>query len=287
MQRVAEHMRFRPLDGADFLQVGSSVLVLTETSHTTTGQESICSVTSEVMSANLISACQEFHRLAFALRKMCPNYAIFEEMNFAANGMDTSLFGSDKSDALQQLYQETRAKSFHLRACINEVEQSALMNGLKTGVPPPSGSAAPPPSPRASEPDGTREWGGAGIKGTGESPAGGAGGGRAQRTQTFCPGNGTTGLTDRSTGGGFPGACVGEHDKQQNASKDAEVGVLQGVGQLGTQTGSRGSTWSGGEGQGLHTSVTNNEWKHLGGSRSSPAWSPPGCPHYDGPAPSN
>ena len=60
------------------------------------------------------------------------------------NVMDTSSFGSDKSDALQQLYHETRAKSFCLRACINEVEQSASMNGLKTGVTPPSGSAAPP-----------------------------------------------------------------------------------------------------------------------------------------------
>ena len=49
MQWVAEHMRFRPLDGADFLQVGSSPLVLTETSHTMTGQESICLVTLEVV----------------------------------------------------------------------------------------------------------------------------------------------------------------------------------------------------------------------------------------------
>ena len=144
MQRVAEHMRFHPSDGADFLQVGSGALVLTETSHTTTGQDFICLVTSEVVSANLMSARQEFHRLAFALCEMCPNHAIFAETHFAENAMDTSSFGSDKSDALQQLYRETRAKSFCLRACINKVEQSASMNGLKTGAPPPSGSAAPP-----------------------------------------------------------------------------------------------------------------------------------------------
>ncbi len=112
MQRVAEHMRFQPSDSADFLQVGSSALVLAETSHTTTGQESIRLVTLEVVSANLMSARQEFHWLAFALCEMCPDHAIFEETNFAENAMDTSLFGSDKSDALQQLYQETRAKSF-------------------------------------------------------------------------------------------------------------------------------------------------------------------------------
>jgi hypothetical protein len=144
MQRVAEHMRFRPSDGADFLQVGSNASVLTETSHTTTGQDSICSVTSEVVSANLMSARQEFHRLAFTLRKMCPNHAIFEETNFAENAMDTSSCGSDKSDPLQQLYRETRTKSCCLQACINKVEQSASMNGLKTGVRPPSGSADPP-----------------------------------------------------------------------------------------------------------------------------------------------
>ena len=112
MQQVVEHMRFCPSDGADFSQVGSGALVLIETSHTTTGQDSICSVTSEVVSANLMSACQEFHRLAFAFCKMCPNHAIVEETNFAENGMDTSSFGSDRSDALQQLYRETRANSF-------------------------------------------------------------------------------------------------------------------------------------------------------------------------------
>ena len=156
MQRVAEHMRFRLSDGADFLQVGSGASVLTETSHTTTGQDSICSVTSEVMSANLMSACQEFHRLAFALRKMCPDHAIFEETNFAESAMDTSLFGSDKSDALKQLYQETRAKSFRLWACINKVEQSALMDGLKTGAPSPSGSATPPQAHGPQSQTGTR-----------------------------------------------------------------------------------------------------------------------------------
>jgi hypothetical protein len=147
MQRVAEHMCFRPSDGADFLQVGSGALVLTETSHMTTGQDSIRLVTLEVVSVNLMSACQEFHGLAFALRKMCPDHDIFEETNFAENAMDTSSFGSDKSDKLQQLYQETRAKSFCLQACINKIKQSASMNGLKTGVPLPSGSAAPPPKP--------------------------------------------------------------------------------------------------------------------------------------------
>jgi hypothetical protein len=119
------------------------MLVLTESSHTATGQDSICLVTSEVVSTNLMSARYEFHRLAFALREMCPNHAIFEETNFAENAMETSLFGSDKSDALKQLYRETRAKSFCVWACINKVKQLALMNGLKTGVPPPSGSAAP------------------------------------------------------------------------------------------------------------------------------------------------
>ena len=49
MQRVAGHMRFCPSDDADFLQVGSGASVLTETSCTTTGQDSICSVTSEAV----------------------------------------------------------------------------------------------------------------------------------------------------------------------------------------------------------------------------------------------
>ena len=54
---------------------------------------------------------------------------------------------------------------------------------------------------------------------------------------------------------------MGEHNGHQHASKDAEVGVPQGVGQSGTQAGSQGSTWSGSEGPGLYTSVTNDEWE--------------------------
>ena len=111
-ESVAEHMRFRPSDGADFLQVGSGASVLMETSHTTTGQDSISLITSEVVSANLMSARQEFHRLAFALCKMCPNHAIFEETNFAENAMDTSSFGSDKSDALQRYTGRQGPKAF-------------------------------------------------------------------------------------------------------------------------------------------------------------------------------
>jgi hypothetical protein len=144
MQRVAEQMQFKTTDGTNFLQVGSNALVLTDNTHTTDGQESVCSVTSAAVEANLSRACQEFHRLSMRLREMCPNHPVFNESTFSENAMDTSLFGSDKSAALQQLYKETRAKSFRLRACINEVEQLALFDRHSTGSPPPSGRAAPP-----------------------------------------------------------------------------------------------------------------------------------------------
>ena len=102
---------------------------------------------------------------------------------------------------------------------------------------------------------------------------------RVQHNQTFCPGNGTTGRADTSTRGGFPGACMGEHDGQQNTSKDVEVGVPLGVGQSRAQTGSWGSTRSGGEGPGVPTSVTNDEWEAPRWEQIIPHRSPTDCPH--------
>jgi hypothetical protein len=144
MQRVAEQMQFKTTDGMNFLQVGSNASVLTDNTHTMDGQESVCLVTSAAVEANLSRARQEFHRLSMTLRKMCPDHPVFDESTFSENAMDTSLFGSNKSAALQQLYKETRAKSFRLHACINKVKKSVSFDRHLTGSPPPSGHAAPP-----------------------------------------------------------------------------------------------------------------------------------------------
>ena len=81
---------------------------------------------------------------------MSPEHPIFAETIYTENAMDTGSFGSNQSEELKRMYRETRANSFRLRACINEVEQSTSMSAHQTGTPPPSGSAAPP---QAQEPE--------------------------------------------------------------------------------------------------------------------------------------
>jgi hypothetical protein len=261
MQRVDEQMQFKTTDGTNFSQVGSNASVLTDNTHTTDGQESVCLVTSAAVEANLLRARQEFHRLSMRLREMCPDHPVFVESTFSENAMDTSLFGSDKSAAFQQLYKETRAKSFRLHACINKVEQSALFDRHSTGSPPPSGLTSPPPSPSASVPDGIREWGGAGIVGSSRSPVNGAGRQRTQGTQFPPPRNGTTGGRATSTGGGFPGARVGEHNGHQDMGGQDTSVVPQGVGHHGAQGRHRG--WARADNQllGSHVPHEEEEWE--------------------------
>jgi hypothetical protein len=145
MQRVADRMQLKePTDGENFSQIDSTASALSDNTHTTNGQDSTRSVTSETVQANLSKARVEFRRLCITLREMCPEHTIFEESTFVDNVMETGSFGSNKSEELQKLYRETRASSFRLRACINEIEQSASSDRQQTGNPLPSGSAAPP-----------------------------------------------------------------------------------------------------------------------------------------------
>jgi hypothetical protein len=100
-------------------------------------------------------------------------------------------------------------------------------------------------------------------------------------TQTFRPGNGTTGRTDMSTGGGFPGAWLAWGNTMDNKMQAKmrrwesrrvwdSWGCRRVVGDRhGLTRRDRGCT--------RQSSTMNG--KRLGGSRSSPARSPPGCPH--------
>ena len=223
MQHVAEQMQLKPTDGANFSTINSCASVLLVTSHTTNGQESMRSVTTKTVEANLSQACQEFHLLTRTLREMSPEHSIFAEIIYTKNAMETGSFGSNQSEELKRMYRETRANSFRLRACINEVEQSTSMSKQQTGTPPPSGSAAPPPSPRAREPEGTREWGGAGIVVLNESATRVAGGGREEGNHNSLLWNGTTRRENASTGGGSPGACVGgQHGNQHTGDHNVQ-----------------------------------------------------------------
>jgi hypothetical protein len=213
MQQVAEHMQLKPTNGANFSVIDSSAFTLSENMHTTNRQDFIRSVTTKTVEVNLSRARQEFCCLCTTLWEMSPGHVIFKESTFVDNVMETGLLGSNKSEELEKLYREMRASSFCLRACINEVKQLALIDRRQIGTPPPSESAAPPPpSPRATVPDGIQEWGSAGIVEPCKSIVRDAGNRCDIGIPNPLPQNSAMGRGHASTEGGFPGACVGEHN---------------------------------------------------------------------------
>jgi hypothetical protein len=157
MQKVADHMNSKPCEGAHFSQVNSMALALRVNTHTTDGNQSLCSITSMQVELDLGRACKKFHMLAVHCWELAPDHTIFEEPAFFDEARDDLVsLGSRKSQKLHSLYKETRNNSICLRVCINEIEQSALVDVQNSGAPPPnSGSAAPsPPVVQLSQKDG-------------------------------------------------------------------------------------------------------------------------------------
>jgi hypothetical protein len=147
MQRVAEHMNLKPCDDAHFSQVNSAASALTHNTHTTNGNESLRSVTSVQIEADLSRARGEFHTLSMRLRELAPDHKIFDETAFLDDAMDEMSLGSQRSVRLHELYKETRRNSLRLRTCINEIKQSVFLVRSPVGVPLPNSGSAPPSVP--------------------------------------------------------------------------------------------------------------------------------------------
>ncbi len=140
-------MNLKLCEGAQFSQVNSMALALVVNTHTTDGNQSLCSITSMRVELDLGRARKKFHTLAEHLQELAPDYTIFEEPAFSNKAMDDLVsLGSQKSQKMHGLYKETRNNSIRLRVCINKIKQSAPVAVKNSGVPPPnSGSATPSP----------------------------------------------------------------------------------------------------------------------------------------------
>jgi hypothetical protein len=93
LQKVADHMNLKPCEDAQFSQVNSMALALTANTHTTDGNQSLCSVTSTQVELDLGRAQEEFHMLAVHLWELAPDHAIFEETAFTNEAMDELVIG--------------------------------------------------------------------------------------------------------------------------------------------------------------------------------------------------
>ncbi len=128
IERVAGFMQIKPSDGTNFSQIGSNALAISENTHTTTGQQSLYSVTSAEVESNHSQAYHEFQCLCMRLWEMSPDHTIFLETAFTENALECSLFGLNKSATLLRLYKATKSTSTCLIICIDEIEQSCNMN---------------------------------------------------------------------------------------------------------------------------------------------------------------
>jgi hypothetical protein len=98
MQKVANHMNLKPCEGTQFSQVNSTALALRVNTHTTDGNQLLCSITSTQVQSDLGRAWEEFHMLAVRLRELAPDHAIFEETAFTDEAMDKlASLGSQQS----------------------------------------------------------------------------------------------------------------------------------------------------------------------------------------------
>jgi hypothetical protein len=76
-------MNLKPCEGAQFSQVNSMASALTVNTHTTDGNQSLCSIASMQVQSDLDRAWEEFHTLAVHLWEFSPDHAIFEEPAFS------------------------------------------------------------------------------------------------------------------------------------------------------------------------------------------------------------
>jgi hypothetical protein len=116
MQKMADHMNLKPCEGAQFSQVNSMALALTDNTHIMDRNQSLCSITSTLVELDLGRAREEFHKLAVRLWELAPDYAIFEETAFTNEAMDKLVsLGSWQSQKMHGLYKETRNNSIPLQ----------------------------------------------------------------------------------------------------------------------------------------------------------------------------
>jgi hypothetical protein len=83
MQCLAAHMNLKPCEDEQFSQVNSIGLALMVNTHTTDGNQLLCSITSVQVQLDLGRAREEFYMLAVHLRELAPDHSIFHEMAFA------------------------------------------------------------------------------------------------------------------------------------------------------------------------------------------------------------
>ena len=136
MERVAEAMRFTDKEGCSLTNVDGGASRLSDASHSTNGQESNRTTTTEHVQRDLPQLRIDFNRLKLRLRDIAPEDPLFEESFFSDDPLDGMELDDSASADLKTLHSLTKRNIVRLRSRIAEIEQ---------GSPRLSGSAVPSP----------------------------------------------------------------------------------------------------------------------------------------------
>jgi hypothetical protein len=109
----------------DFSCINSAASALTTTSHTTTGNQSLRSVTTEMVNRQLDSKREERCCLMMRLRELDPTHKIFQEPGY---NEDMEYLSDDSVNEVDQaiLYRATRGQITRLNNLINQVEKGLI-----------------------------------------------------------------------------------------------------------------------------------------------------------------
>jgi hypothetical protein len=113
MQKVADHVNLKPCEGAQFSQVNSMASALMVNSHTTDGNQLLCSITLMQVQSHLDWVWEDFYKLAVHLWELAPDHAIIDKKAFTDEAMNNLAFlGSQQSQKMQDFTRKLEITTF-------------------------------------------------------------------------------------------------------------------------------------------------------------------------------
>jgi hypothetical protein len=156
LDRLTEMFNISGVPTSDFSCINSAASVLTSASHTTSGNSSLRSANTAVITRELDSKRDERSLLMMRLRELSPGHPVFNEDKFNAD-MDYLSDTSENDVSQAILYRATCQHINRLHILIQEVEAvSTTMEAVASasseapnGTPPPKSGSAAPSNPAA------------------------------------------------------------------------------------------------------------------------------------------
>jgi hypothetical protein len=156
LDQLTEMFNISGVPTSDFSCINSAASVLTSSSQTTSGNSTLRSVNTAVITRELDAKRDERSLLMMRLRELSPGHPVFNEDEFNAD-MDYLSDTSENDVSQAILYRATRQQINRLHILIQEVEavsttmeaEASASSEAPNGTPPPNSGSAAPSNPAA------------------------------------------------------------------------------------------------------------------------------------------